>query len=290
MQRHGPRNVGHPTGRLERGAAAPAQRNPTFGHRAPPSREQVSRKHPQITLPPTDGEIMAFVLDRDLLQRVQSGDAPALNALVSELRPHIERQLLRYPVADEDRRDLLQATLMQVVRRIGSFRGESSFSTWLFRVTANEALMMMRSQRRHRARLVEGLDFDELAALPAMNDGPLGLGSWSAGGDVGAANSERDARVRNALAELPDDYRDVVVAHYHLDLGLQEIADRFDLSESAVRSRLHRARSRLRAILEGTPVAVEAQAEARVHAQARSAKQPMFEKSLDKVQPQQHAA
>src|SRR5262249_58747372 len=116
------------------------------------------------------------------------------------------------------------------------------------------------AQRRHRARLVEGLDFDELAALPAMNDAPHG--AWSNGGDVGAANSERDARVRNALAELPDDYRDVVVAHYHLDLGLQEIADRFDLSESAVRSRLHRARSRLRAILEGTAVAMEAQEEA----------------------------
>jgi RNA polymerase sigma-70 factor (ECF subfamily) len=206
---------------------------------------------------------MAFAIDRDLLTRVQSGDGPALNVLVTQLRPHIERQLLRYPVAEEDRRDLLQATLMQVVRRIGSFRGDSSFSTWLFRVTANEALMMMRSQRRHRARLVEGLDFEDLAALPAVNDA-----SGNERGDLGAANNERDTRVRNALAELPDDYRDVVVAHYHLDLGLQEIADRFDLSESAVRSRLHRARSRLRAILEGTPVAIEAQEEARPTAAA----------------------
>ena len=73
-------------------------------------------------------------------------------------------------MTDEDRRDLLQATLMQIVRRIGSFRGDSSFSTWLFRVTANEALMMMRSQRRHRARLVEGLELEDLSALPAAND------------------------------------------------------------------------------------------------------------------------
>ncbi len=200
---------------------------------------------------------MAFAIDRTLISRAVDGETRALNALVSSLRPHIERQLLRYPVADEDRRDLLQATLMQVVRRLGSFRGDSSFSTWLFRVTANEALMMMRSQRRHRARLVEGLDFEELGALPASNDAEL-----FDRGDVGAANSERDARVRSALAELPEDYREVVVAHYHMDLGLQEIADRFELSESAVRSRLHRARSRLRAILEGTPIAVEAREEA----------------------------
>jgi RNA polymerase sigma-70 factor (ECF subfamily) len=213
---------------------------------------------------------MAFAIDRTLLRRAVDGETSALNSLVSELRPHIERQLLRYPVADEDRRDLLQATLMQVIRRLGSFRGDSSFSTWLFRVTANEALMMMRSQRRHRSRLVEGLDLEELGSLPASNDGEL-----THRGDVGAANSERDSRVRTALDELPEDYRNVVVAHYHMDLGLQEIADRFELSESAVRSRLHRARSRLRAMLEGTPLASEAREEAaRARRNARQARAP----------------
>jgi RNA polymerase sigma-70 factor (ECF subfamily) len=200
---------------------------------------------------------MAFSPDRALLTRVQAGESTALAALMTELRPHIERQLLRYPVTEEDRRDLLQATLMQVFRRIGSFRGESSFSTWLFRVTANEALMLMRSQRRHRARLVEGLELEDLSALPAANDAAADHS------DVGLANQQRDARIREALAELPQDYRDVVFAHYHLDLGLQEIADRFDLTESAVRSRLHRARTRLRGILEGTPVGAEAMEEAR---------------------------
>jgi RNA polymerase sigma-70 factor, ECF subfamily len=200
---------------------------------------------------------MAFGLDRALFDSAVLGETAALNVVVATLRPHVERQLLRYPIADEDRHDLLQATLLQVVRRLGSFRGDSSFSTWLFRVTANEALMLMRSQRRHRARLVEGLDFEELAVLPAVNDAES-----EAAADLRAANAERDARVRNALDELPEDYRQVVVAHYHLDLGLQEIADRFRMSESAVRSRLHRARTRLRAILEGSPVAEEARAEA----------------------------
>jgi RNA polymerase sigma-70 factor (ECF subfamily) len=200
---------------------------------------------------------MAFGLDRAMFDSAVRGEAPALNAVVSILRPHVERQLLRYPIADEDRRDLLQATLLQVSRRLGSFRGDSSFSTWLFRVTANEALMLMRSQRRHRARLVEGLDLEELATLPAMNDADAETPS-----DVRAANAERDARVRSALDALPEDYRQVVVAHYQLDLGLQEIADRLSMTESAVRSRLHRARNALRAILEESPVAEEARQEA----------------------------
>jgi len=208
---------------------------------------------------------MAFALERTLLDRALQGEHDALNTVVATLSPHIEKQLLRYPVADEDRRDLLQATLMQIVKRLGSFRGDSSFSTWLFRVTANEALMLMRSQRRHRARLVEGLDLEDLASLPAANDS-----SAMERGDVSAANRERDDLVRTALAELPEDYRNVVSLHYNQDLGLQEIADRLSLTESAVRSRLHRARTRLRTLLDGSAVAFEARDEA---ARGKSARQ-----------------
>jgi RNA polymerase sigma-70 factor (ECF subfamily) len=191
---------------------------------------------------------MAFSLDKSTLEKASRGEPAALDALARSLRPHIEKQLLRYPLSEDDRQDLLQSTLVQIIRRVGSFRGDSSFSTWLFRVTANEALMMMRSQRRHRARLVQGLDLEDLGSLPAANDAVGG----SERADVSAAQNERDARVRAALAELPADYRDVVSLHYHEDLGLQEIADRLGSTESAVRSRLHRARSRLRAILEKT--------------------------------------
>jgi RNA polymerase sigma-70 factor, ECF subfamily len=194
---------------------------------------------------------MAFSIDKSTLDRASRGDSAALTTLVVALRPHIEKQLLRYPLSDDDRQDLAQSTLMQVIRRVGSFRGDSSFSTWLFRVTANEALMMMRSQRRHRSRLVEGLDLEDLASLPAAND----AAAQGDRADTSAALSERDARVRAALDELPAEYRDVVALHYHQDLGLQEIADRLGATESAVRSRLHRARSRLRSILGSSDIA-----------------------------------
>jgi len=193
---------------------------------------------------------MAFSVDRSTLNAASRGDRAALRSLAVELQPRIEKQLLRYPLSDEDRRDLVQSTLMQIIRRVGSFRGDSSFSTWLFRVTANEALMMMRSQRRHRARLVEGLDLEDLESLPAANDS--GAGRLV---DGAAAASERDATVRRALEQLPEDYRDVVALHYHQDLDLQEIAHRLSTTESAVRSRLHRARSRLRALLDASSIA-----------------------------------
>jgi RNA polymerase sigma-70 factor (ECF subfamily) len=207
---------------------------------------------------------MAYNIERALVNRALEGDRNAQNQLLAEIKPHVERQLLRYPVSDEDRRDLLQSTLMQVVRRLDSFRAESSFSTWLFRVTANEALMLMRSQRRLRRRISDTLAWDELEALPIADDA-------TKSGESLAADSERDARVREALLTLPDEYKNVVALHYHMELGLQEIADRLSLTESAVRSRLHRARTRLRSLLENTPVGRDAMIEAgntTVHAAA----------------------
>jgi RNA polymerase sigma-70 factor (ECF subfamily) len=200
---------------------------------------------PWYVRPDPKGLTMSFSIDKSTLEGASRGDAAALRTLAVALQPRIEKQLLRYPLSDEDRRDLVQSTLMQIIRRVGSFRGDSSFSTWLFRVTANEALMMMRSQRRHRARLVEGLDLEDLESLPAANDA-----AKERFADGAAAISERDTQLRRALEELPPDYRDVVALHYHQDLDLQEIAHRLSTTESAVRSRLHRARSRLRAILE----------------------------------------
>jgi RNA polymerase sigma-70 factor (ECF subfamily) len=191
---------------------------------------------------------MAFSIDKLVLGQAANGDQDALNELVAIVAPHVEKQLLRYPLSDDDRRDLLQATLMQIVRRVGTFRGDASFSTWLFRVTANEALMMMRSQRRHRARLVDGLDLEELGTLRAAND------DEALRGDTSAETSERETQVRRALDALPEDYRNVVSLHYQQDLGLHEIAARLATTESAVRSRLHRARSRLREILERASV------------------------------------
>lgn len=183
---------------------------------------------------------MALSLEPRVVERALAGDRDALRSIVTVASPMIERQLLRYPLSTDDRRDLVQTTLVQVLRRLGSFRGDASFSTWLFRVTANEALMLLRSQRRRRARFAE-VDFD--AATVAHADGA----------PTPYEHVERAAsrlRVATALAALPPDYRDVVVAHYHEDLGLQEIAERLRITESAVRSRLHRARAALRTLLE----------------------------------------
>jgi len=174
------------------------------------------------------------------IERAQQGDRDAMDALIRDIRPVVLRQLGRYPLGEQDRADLLQSTLMQVVRRLDSFRGDASFSTWLFRVTANEALMLLRTQRRHRARLVHGLESDQIDAITTDAFGfhePI------------SEDRHRAIRLRSALEDLPKTYQALIQAHYGQDLGLEEIAARFKMTESAARSRLHRARMRLRDVL-----------------------------------------
>jgi RNA polymerase sigma-70 factor, ECF subfamily len=184
---------------------------------------------------------MQINLSAETIELARIGNPEAVAAVATAIRPLVERQVTRYAVSEADRQDLVQTTLLQVVRKLESFRGASSFSTWLFRVTANEALMLLRSQRRLRARMTESQDENFLEELPDENRVSF---------QTELEERERDASVRDALSELPEDYRDVVVAHYHLDLALNDIASRFRITESAVRSRLHRARTRLRTILE----------------------------------------
>ena len=73
-----------------------------------------------------------------LVERVKLDDRDALNELTRLIRPHVERQLARYPVSDDDRLDLVQSTLLQVVRRIRSFRGDSSGVTSTGRWSASK--------------------------------------------------------------------------------------------------------------------------------------------------------
>jgi RNA polymerase sigma-70 factor (ECF subfamily) len=196
---------------------------------------------------------MLPTIDRQLIDRAARRERSALDALVSALVPHVEYQLLRYPVDDEDRRDLLQSTIIQIVAHIGTFRGDSAFATWVYRVCANETFMLMRSQRRRRAHLVEGMDVEDLERLPATNQT-----DESKSADLAASDHVRNAVVRRAIEELSTHFRDVVDLYYVKDLALQEISDRLSLTESAVRSRLHRARDRLREVLARSPVVAEA--------------------------------
>lgn len=143
---------------------------------------------------------------------------------------------------DVDAEDVTQDVLLQVVRKLPSFRGDAAFPTWLHRVTVNAALTHRRRQAtRHQHgldRSLHGFGADEPidAPAPGPNITP----------DDQMVHSEIRQLIDRAVAQLPEAYRLVFVLADVEGLPNQEVADRLDMTLPAVKSRLHRARAMLR--------------------------------------------
>lgn len=161
--------------------------------------------------------------------------------MIRALIPLVASYLRRFPLSEEDRVDVLQAALVQVWRSLGNYRHEAKFSTWVYRITANEALMMMRKVRRRRAQTadlsLEDLPLEEIGGDESSQPDEDGLD------DARVAAHER---LREAFAALPDHYRAVLFAHYAEEQPLHKIAAGLATTESSIRSRVHRARVMLR--------------------------------------------
>jgi RNA polymerase sigma-70 factor (ECF subfamily) len=145
---------------------------------------------------------------------------------------------------DADAEDVTQDVLLQVVRKLDTFRGESAFPTWLHRVTVNAAL----AHRRKRAVRQGRQSGESLDA--ALDDGhaqsPGALRPWSVAPDQPVLDAETHDLIERAIAGLPDTYRDVYVLADVEQLPNAEIGEMLGLSVPAVKSRLHRARLMMR--------------------------------------------
>ena len=142
---------------------------------------------------------------------------------------------------DADAEDVAQDVLLQVVRKLDTFRGEAAFPTWLHRVTVNAALAL----RRKRARREEGRVYDPLDAFSEDGQHAGYVRPWPKFPE-GQPEREQQQMIEAAIATLPDLYRDVFVLADVEQLPNAEIADMLELSLPAVKSRLHRARLMMR--------------------------------------------
>ena len=167
-----------------------------------------------------------------LLVRAREGDAPAFEELARRHQAVLYRLAVRVLGNPADAEDALQEALLDAWRRIGRFRGEAGFGTWMYRVVTNRCLTLLRTRRPVP---VEGID----AAVPPAPDDP----ARSAQVDAGMS------ALRRALAALPDDQRVCWVLRESEGLGYAEIAEITGASETAVRGRIHRARTGLAAAM-----------------------------------------
>ena len=171
-----------------------------------------------------------------LIARVLAGDAEAFEPLVKEHQTNVYRLALRLLGNGEDAADAAQDAFIKAYTALSSFRGESRFSVWLYRLTNNVCVDLLR-RRRDAVPLETENDEGEPTELPLPDE------RWD---PVTLAERAEDIRaVRAAMAALPPDCREILTLREIGALSYEELAAALHLELGTVRSRLSRARKRL---------------------------------------------
>lgn len=182
--------------------------------------------------------------EQEWIDAAGRGDQAAFESLVRLYEKRVFALTLRLCRNPEDAAEAAQEAFLSAWQGLPAFRGESSFATWLYRLTANACTDLLRREGRRRA-----------AAGPSLDDGELALdlpGPAEAGPEAALERSELRSEVERGLRALPEEYRSVLVLREIHQLSYQEIADALCLDVGTVKSRISRGRKQLCAFLRKT--------------------------------------
>jgi RNA polymerase sigma-70 factor (ECF subfamily) len=179
--------------------------------------------------------------EAEAIRLAQAGDAVAFEFLYRLHSRRVYALCLRMVNNPSDAEDLMQEAFLQLFRKIGTFRGESAFSTWLHRMTVNVVLMRLRKKSLPAVSLEETTEPDEETGGPRKD---IGAPDLRLSGAVDRVNLER------SIEKLPPGYRTVFVLHDVQGYEHNEIAGIMGCSVGNSKSQLHKARTRLRDFLQ----------------------------------------
>ena len=184
---------------------------------------------------------MTVLFENEIIRSVLRGNVNDFEKLVAAYEKNVYNIALRMVGDPEDAADMTQETFIKAYRALSSFRGDSKFSSWLYRIASNVCLDFLRSRSRHPQVSLSTVDEDDRATLelPDMRQNPeeqlmkkLGLEA-----------------VRRGLEQLPEQQRQILVLRELGGLSYAELAQTLGLEEGTVKSRIFRARKRLCALL-----------------------------------------
>ena len=179
--------------------------------------------------------------EAEAIRQAQNGEAAAFEFLYQLHGRRVYALCLRMVGNPSDAEDLMQEAFLQLFRKIGTFRGESAFSTWLHRMTVNVVLMRLRKKSLPVSSLEEATEPDEESGGPRKD---VGAPDLRLSGAVDRVNLER------SIEKLPPGYRTVFVLHDVQGYEHNEIAGIMGCSVGNSKSQLHKARTRLRDLLQ----------------------------------------
>ena len=169
-----------------------------------------------------------------LISRARGGDREAFGALVEKYRDNVYRLAYRMCGNAYDADEAAQEAFVAAWRALPNFRGDAKFSTWLYRLTTNAAIDVMRREKRHKA-----VGDGEMVDLADDADSPQET----------VERTEQQEAVQKALAALSEEYREVLLLRYMEELDYAEIAEVLQLPSGTVKSRINRAKAALKTAL-----------------------------------------
>ena len=182
-----------------------------------------------------DGKIHLDSSDIELCKMAADGSLAAFEVIYQRYHRRTFSLTLRMTGSQTEAEDLTQEVFIQLFRKIGSFRGDSAFSTWLHRLTVNQVLMHFRKRSFKNEKTTEEGDMPEQAVTGSANPNKMAV-------------VDRIA-LKNAIAELPRGYKNVFVLHDVEGFEHEEVARMLGISVGTSKSQLHKARLKLRGLL-----------------------------------------
>lgn len=173
--------------------------------------------------------------EKAVIRRAARGDSEAFRQLVEAYQTSAYRMAARM-CGPDSADDVTQEAFLAAWRGLPEFRGACRFSTWLYRLVSNAAIDCLRREKKHR----DSGDIDELE-LPDGGPSP----------QEQAEQADTQEAVRRAMAQLSPEHRQVLLLRYMQELDYGEIAAALDISEGTVKSRINRAKGKLREVLSG---------------------------------------
>lgn len=180
--------------------------------------------------------------EQALLAGLRRGDPDACTCFVKRFAPLVYARALHLIGDADDAENVLQTTFIKACAALPEYTGAGSLSSWLYRIASNEGLMLLRQKRPQVALDAVGELAPDETTLPHKT-------TWAIDPARNALDGELRREIAQAIAELPDSLRAVIVLRDIEQLSTEETAERLGISPGAVKVRLHRARLRLREAL-----------------------------------------
>ncbi len=186
--------------------------------------------------------------EKAIVERLQARDERAFNELVRQFERRVFGLVFRMLGSREEAEDLAQEVFVQVFKAIDQFRGESKLSTWIYRIAIN--LCKNRNKYLQRRHAHQQDDIEALGDRAPMSSAKGTTAGSIARPDDMLVGLQVERIVQDAIQQLEEDFREVLILRDVEDMSYEEIGEITGLPSGTVKSRIHRARERLREAIE----------------------------------------